>query len=526
MASTFKFHSQTQETVPWSAQYAFPTQSVKVKKQTVKLVPKNGSTFSAGNKIIRIEFPADNYLNVLNSVLQFDLKLSGTKTDIVGIGLQQGGAQNLIKRLRIMYGSLVIEDIQDYKTLVRIFTEAGVSEDYMSSTGTLLDGMHTSKTSGSEGTPQKKLTTLDTGDAAGTTAALIGDSTYAGVTRLQEAGALNLPDLVVAREQLNFIGTVSGGLGTQGYTVNTDTAYDLNTNSRMFCLNLLSGLLTQKKLIPLKWMASQLSIELTLADFADAFVAVMATGATYPTDLAYEIKNVNFIAEMVEFDSTYDAAFMMGLAKTGVPIHFSSFHWHTFNFNGVNQTFQIHERARSVKAVYAVIRDSTTPALNKDSDNFFADLTLVAETTADNAAGALVYKSDGGRIKQFQFRVGGQYYPAQPVRCDGGGGEAYVELLKAVNYLGDYTVPTNIDYTNWTNFIRPKGPTKFIMATELENTDVMPDSISGINAEEQNDIALNIQAIGSTVTTKQLSVYCHYDALLIIRDQNTVDLVF
>lgn len=60
MASTFKYHSQVDEVVPWQATYTFPTQATKVNKQTVKLVPKNGSTFTSGN-IVRIEFPAGSF---------------------------------------------------------------------------------------------------------------------------------------------------------------------------------------------------------------------------------------------------------------------------------------------------------------------------------------------------------------------------------------------------------------------------------------------------------------------------------
>ena len=52
----------------------FPTQSTKINKQVVKLVPKNGSEFTS-SQIMRIEFPSDNYLNVLNSVLQFDVSI-------------------------------------------------------------------------------------------------------------------------------------------------------------------------------------------------------------------------------------------------------------------------------------------------------------------------------------------------------------------------------------------------------------------------------------------------------------------
>lgn len=45
------------------------------------------------------------------------------------------------------------------------------------------------------------------------------------------------------------------------------------------------------------------------------------------------LDNVNFIAEMVEFDSTYDYAFYQGLQQ-GVPLHFSSWHFHNFTLTG------------------------------------------------------------------------------------------------------------------------------------------------------------------------------------------------
>lgn len=306
MSSTFKFHSTINEVVPWQAQYTFPTQSTKISKQTVKLVPKNGTEFRKNN-IIRIEFPAENYLNVLNSVLQFDLSI-GTQTAIstgtvstatfqtatnpgnpfiwvitgwaASLGatppadlhttpnqfsghpcsltlggathwnvinkvecqnpleataanrvfritfarawpnlgsinsgtfaifpqtqLQPGGAHNVFSRLRILYGSMVIEDIQEYSTLVRMLTEVAVQRDYGSSHGQILDGM-------SSATPN------DLGATSRTNSVLS-----------------------VADQEMNLQGVMSQLLMMPG-------------RRRTFCLNLLSGLLTQKKLVPLKW---------------------------------------------------------------------------------------------------------------------------------------------------------------------------------------------------------------------------------------------------------------------------------
>lgn len=500
MASTFKFHSQVNEIVPWQAQYAFPVQATKVQKQIVKLPPKNGSTFTSG-QIIRIEFPADNYLNMLNSVLQFDLSFSTLGTRVQ---FQQGGAHNLISRLRILYGSLVIEDIQNYSTLVRMFTELGVQGDYVKSSGGILDGMYTSTVvevdpvfDGYSVAVGANTDTAAGGAPGGTYDEAVVDSMYSRLANLQKrvAGSDTYGQSLLAY----------GGSGGSTST------------KRTYCLNLLSGLLTAKKLIPLKWMASQLAIEITLNTEA---AAMLYTGSP-----VYSLSNVNFIAEMLEFDSTYDQAFYMGLQAGGVPIKFSSWHYHSFNLSGSSNVFQIHERARSLKAAFAVIRSTYTNSGLTDSDRFFHD--VAATYDANPPSTGLITQSGTGKVTQFQWRVGGRYYPAQPVNADNGGAEAFVELLKTVNTLGDYTTASNITPLNYTSF----GTTgangagsKFIMACEFENTDAQPGTIAGINAEEQSDIALTVTSAASA-SNKRLDVFMHYDCLIIVKDGNTVDLI-
>lgn len=77
--STFKFHNDVGELVNWQATYQYPSQQTRIKKTMTKLPPKNGGTFTA-NQTIRIEMPADGYMNGLNSTLQFDLETSGGTT--------------------------------------------------------------------------------------------------------------------------------------------------------------------------------------------------------------------------------------------------------------------------------------------------------------------------------------------------------------------------------------------------------------------------------------------------------------
>lgn len=566
MASTFKYHSQVDEVVPWQATYTFPTQATKVNKQTVKLVPKNGSSFTSGNTV-RIEFPADNYLNVLNSVLQFDVQwqitnsadlgvfadkvasapatsncyefttatnnkagfngtvnagvLTGT-TGVLNVGasttdtyrgytlavtnangtfytiigssqstyaatptafykfkfltplpapiavddyitlippysLQRGGAQNFIKRLRILYGSLVLEDLMEYKSLVRLFYETGVDPGLASGTNAILEGT-------SAGRPHEVIPSQSVAEGNATLLMGAGQTVAADAISLQIASAGVLPNSFISQLQCAPALSATGVVQSLG-----SSAANTNTGRYTYCMNLMSGIFTQKKLIPLKWMAAQLAIEITLASEADC--ALVGGSSIASNTIQYQWSNVNFIAEMLEFDSAYDQAFYDGLRAGGVPIKFDTFHYHSFSMTGAYNTIQIHERARSVKAAYAVIRDTNTLTPAFDSDKFFFNL-----KESWTPATGLVTNGGQGQIQQFQWRVGGRYYPAQPVRTTFGAAEALIELQKALDTLGDYTRSSAIVPRRWST--NNGGlPHSFIMAAEFENQDVFPDTI-------------------------------------------------
>ncbi len=624
MSSTFKLHSDINEVTPWNAQYSFPTQSSKVAKQCVKLVPKNAATFTRTQKI-RIEFPAENYLNVLNSVLLVDVTTSvpakvpdspmnlsgatgitprrwsgiatvddtaaaagnnqplattapawpttggtgyynggqdfvgciavltrvssptekyynvitrhfaiGTETTRVdftfafdwpvnpsgngewtlgiypNVSFQRGGAHNLFSRLEVKYGSITIEDIQDYARLVRMLYEVGVQYDYSSSHGEILDGMTTTKLR------QQQLTR---------TGVSPGDYSALGFR----------PDETPTNEAVISDSAVGGLLLAPG-------------RPRTFALNLMTGLFTQKKLIPLKWLAAQLVIEMTVANEGDALLAfngnttVMAntgTGAwTYvvgsntrtpiPSSISYTLSNVSYLAELLNFDSSFDTAFYAALQSMGIPIKFSSWHQHVYAYNSGNAIYQIHERSRSVKAAFAVSCNSLGGTAAFDRDVFFFDQGQYNDTTT-----GLLVQNGAAPISEFWWRIGGRYFPSQPVRCYQGAPEAFIELSKALDNLGDYTRGSQISarrwaghYTDDNNAQSEVGGEAFIMACSFENVDVMPGTISGINAEEQSDVALNIKTRGGIVPfQKTLVIFMYYDCVMVVQAGNNVVLL-
>jgi hypothetical protein len=258
--------------------------------------------------------------------------------------------------------------------------------------------------------------------------------------------------------------------------------------------------------------------------------------------------------------------FLKGLQEGGVPLKFSS--WHTYRFGtggSANLNLQIQERSRSVKALFAVQR--------RDPVSIYTDSgSLLMCSNAGNTAAA-------NTLQSYQFRIGGRYFPAAPVQTSlstgsakpNSGAEAFIELQKALNIVGDYrlstgvntlrwctppfdtsknsgafsTIYSELDYVcsatgyaaggglkTWVNtgpdatgnaFSGNLGSSAFAMAIDLETSNGV--EISGLNAEEQSDISLIATYSGMQSQSFVIEVYAYYDAMIILRENNVLELI-
>jgi hypothetical protein len=530
MSTHFKWYPGNEETiVPWNARYSFPTESNKAEKMTPRIPPKSGGIFTPG-QVIRLEFPAQGYVNPLNTTLEFDVTLT---PGIMGPGLKQqtrfqNNIQCLFSRVRLLYGSTPLEDIPAYNHIVRSLTEWSATNKHL----------------------QMDQTAISEGIGG-----IVVDCDAATVSADTRFGLVNV-------RQKYIQGFSNCGSVTAGTNFTAGQTWGSTNPTRRYQVNLALGLLTQDKLIPTKFMASQLAIEITLANPKDCIIAAHAASAgivSFIDDPTYEVSQVNLIPEIMQFDSSYDAMFLKGLKEDGVPIKFSSWHQYTFNSAGSsNMSFAIQERSRSVKAIFAMQRRSQT-GFQVDSGATFFD---TSDTGVESS------------LQQYQYRIGGRYYPAAPVQCSNtvggslpnGGCEAYLELQKALNIVGDYRLSTSANPTNWAipsnsdgvmneydynNSIAKMDPVTgkpiyvqntstgncfagtcssgvFCMAINLETSNGL--EISGLNAEEQSDISLLInhtreQVMGAGNGTSLYEVFVYYDALLILRENNVLELV-
>lgn len=184
----------------------------------------------------------------------------------------------------------------------------------------------------------------------------------------------------------------------------------------------------------------------------------------------------------------------------------------------------------------------------------------------------LLFNLTNTELVEGEFKINYRYFPSAPAQFSAvggsvstGGAEGFVELSKALNIVGDYRLSSSLNTTRWamqnaggtlldqdyvysiksigSNGVpliiateRDAGNTFsgslasqcFVMAINLETSNGL--EISGLNAEEQSDISLlaywkKPQQSGDSNLDVNLEVYAFYDAMIVLRPNNVIELI-
>lgn len=386
MSTHFKWYpAESEVVVPFNARYSFPSQANKAVKMTPRIPPKNASVFAPGN-VIRLEFPAQGYVNPGKTTLEFDVQLLYTPTDTERTTVRfQNNIQSCFSRVRLLYGATPLEDIPSYNNLVRALTE-----------WTGADALGADQTSVTDGIGGVAPTISGASLVSGTAPAYgtgVGVQVIGNVRQKSIQGIDTRTGTTVDATTPTGFGVVPNG--PTPITLASKTAIAGTNPTRRYQVQLALGLLAQEKLWPTKFMASQLAIEITLANPNECIYAV-TDGAASTTPPTYQVSNVNLIPEILEFDASYDESFLRGLQQGGVPIKFST--WNNYRFSNGQASvanLQIQERSRSVKSIFCMQRREA-PLLSADSGATFFN----TDTTTLNGASTL---------QDYQYRIGGRY---------------------------------------------------------------------------------------------------------------------
>jgi len=455
-----------------------------------------------------------------------------------------------------MYGATPLEDIIGYNQIVRSLTEwTGNAPDGVLTQSSIHEGIG-SYFNGSSGYINSSAGSIGTGSQTAGLSGIVNtrQALIQGVSTVYFATGRSYPQ---DRTGQGFGTVPTGTLAVSpGLTVNNLIT---ETNPvRRYQVQFALGLFNQPKLIPTKFMASQLAIEITLANAAECIF--VQTGSTV-TSPSYQVTNVNLIPEILEFDASYDEMFLKGLMDRGVPIKFSTWNNYKFGVSGGTANLQIQERSRSVKSIFALQRRDPVTFTSDSGASFF--------NTANNVTNGNI------TLQEYQYRIGGRYFPAAPVQnattvggsVNNGGAESWIELQKALNYVGDnrLAVPCNVlkwaintmvqvgsslsgattlperDYSDspgqWVGgslkyvsvattlnaFAGSMGSSCFAMAIDLETSN--GGEISGLNAEEQSDISLIARWSAAQNTSFVFDVFTYIDSMIVLKENNVIELI-
>lgn len=463
------------------------TQSVIAHRSHVKISPKYGGKFKAGS-IIRLEIPSQDWLDPDLFSISFLAKLwqqNGTSIPQYGSLNHNAISMNTSKflrfdtpvqcvfsRIKLLQGSTVLEDIQDYAVLMKILTAATVNKQYERALGGSFEGQYDPR----------------------------------DYEQVKEANTRHTYGTVASSDE----------------SLNRGWYYNVRP---------LLGLMRAGKYLPLKWMG-QLTIELYCAENIDCLVsstddgaAIPANGqvaapivhadpptsgttvvpASYPNSY-YELDEVYMECHFVQPIEEYDRSALSLIEEKGLEIWFDTFSTHNRQLKGVGKaTNSFQERAVSLKGGYAVMQnehdlgDYRTPICFPDNN-----------------------------IEEYQWKIGSHYIPAQPIKCRRGAGIPLAQLQNSFDALGDLSTTGKIDSVNYTgtrfsssadlkltgNYVNTTAlgqgyweciegtsmPNNFVMALNLERS---PDQLSGFNSAAASvdvELMTNLKNIATDTT--------------------------
>lgn len=199
-----------------------------------------------------------------------------------------------------------------------------------------------------------------------------------------------LQDLTVGEDHLKSALSAKSGAGKMpANTVGLE-----KSTAKVYTINVISGLLMQPKYLPLLMTKGGLLLELTMEDAKKAFVWESGTVSS----AAYEIKNLEYVAELVDFGPEFNSNFIQMMAGAGGALLSGvTYRNHTNTIKPSDRHIDITERSRSIKSIITMMR-TTAKYENKPTYESLGDRVVPKE------------------LQGYQYRVGSITYPEHFVK--------------------------------------------------------------------------------------------------------------
>lgn len=450
-------------------------------RSTVEISPKYGGQFKAGD-VIRLEIPSQAWLDPKDFFISFRTSIQAGAVNNAGIieidkpnilphmtlqsTMYEGvkdeqtkgemsvrflpGIQCIFSRMRLLAGSVVIEDIQDYNILYRLFMEHSTTREWRATDGFTQEGWYDPE-------DPVQLMSSHNWHARPLGNGLVDARSNPGHTfTIRPLFGLFLANKMLP---LKFMGQLT---------------IEMYLEQNEECLWSTSSYLPEHHYKPFRNLAETASHinaipappnawQATTVDHYGSTIATEHIVTDYP-NARYTVDNVNMHIPFVHPIDSFDSQMMTAIESGKLDIHFSTWQMHSRQIPSISgrATVSFQERAVSLKGGLCCMRNS--PDIRQiDSD--------------------MNFPANG--IASYQWKVGSEYIPAQDVKCTEGAGRALSHLKQAlgqysdlgatstvteVNYLPT-DLPSQMETTNMFELSRGcSEPSKFVMGLSLEKS--------------------------------------------------------
>jgi len=504
-------------------------------RKEVIITPKYGGTFRAGN-ILRIEIPAQDYIDPDTIYMSFKSELfaglgNNFQTSTIGtvlteasgipyLGVErlhssnvncmktlrfQPGIQCIFNRIKVLAGSTTIEDIQDYDDLYRFMLEATTSPQWRKTDGGEQEGFYDpediAQTITASNHHSEHNTVIDytktTYNGVGhyyTVRPMLGLLAIGKLLPVKYMGNITLEFYLAENKDCLWSTSTAAVIAAKTYKV---PIAETNTANVGFT-HLTFAQTIQTAIMPHPGMATGNSLGTLACAIAPVTNPVYAAGhviTAFPNGY-YQISDVELHVQFCTVLQDFDQALMSKIENDGLDLHFSTFHEHVRQITSASkQTLTFSERSLSVKGGFVLMRNSD------DLRDIRSDVSYVANN-----------------IAEYQWKIGNEYIPAQPVETATGGARALVQLKMALGTFNTMGKSNNIkewDYlrkhpagTNNTQDFHElqrcgSQPSKFAIGLNLEKS---PGQMSGFDSAAAG-VDIELQLTLATQRSKFVSSY-------------------
>ena len=453
-----------------------PGASYVTNRRSVTFHPQGSNIYSptSGTRLIKIALTGDDFLDPSTFRIAFELVNDGT----VGESLRTlGDPHSFFRRMRIVAGGQVIEDIDDYNRVSHMFS--------------LLKAKHARENNTAEGFgvvwDHTKFNNLELDSNTALTAAFQGAAAPHALKKYRELNATTYPGI--------------------------------KEGQKMFVLfKPLSGLFGQNKFLPLQFMKPVIELELVSSMDVPVYSTFAAADTNdiidTNTSTNWYIQNVEAKCDLITLDNALSNSYTDHLMSgKSIPINYNTFVSQMQTIIGEKKPSVTITRALTrLKSVFVTLDKDLSPAQKLADPGCKSWNTFWSPMFAENGSGS--YRHDENGEFRLSLQIGSKLFPEYPIRSHS---EAYYQLKKT---LGIQTSDVHSFDISPLEF----RYNKLIMGVDTEK--VLEAGWTGLNTRagdlmrvtfEYNSADIAGGAVGGRLADR-LHIVLHSDQIVEIRD--------